>query len=80
MVKVIERLQVEADVQGGIILDMWSDERSVDRRFDGCQKLPFSFWFRASWRHRGIWASHGQARRQLAVARMEESARTRELT
>jgi len=32
MVKVIERLQMEADVQGGIILDTWSEERIVDRK------------------------------------------------
>ncbi|PMD15959.1 COG4-domain-containing protein [Hyaloscypha hepaticicola] len=43
MVKVIERLQVEADVQGGIILDMWSDERSVDRRLTDVKSYPFSF-------------------------------------
>ena len=30
MVKVIERLQVEADVQGGLIIETWSDERNVD--------------------------------------------------
>jgi hypothetical protein len=43
MVKVIERLQVEADVQGGIILDMWGDERSVDRRITDVKSYPFSF-------------------------------------
>ncbi|CZR50369.1 related to conserved oligomeric golgi complex component 4 [Phialocephala subalpina] len=43
MVKVIERLQVEADVQGGIILDMWSDERHVDRRLMDVKSYPFSF-------------------------------------
>ncbi|KAI9048298.1 hypothetical protein LZ554_008093 [Drepanopeziza brunnea f. sp. 'monogermtubi'] len=43
MVKVIERLQVEADVQGGIILDMWGDERSVDRRLTDVKSYPFSF-------------------------------------
>jgi hypothetical protein len=43
MVKVIERLQVEADVQGGIVLDTWGDERSVDRRLTDVKSYPFSF-------------------------------------
>lgn len=43
MVKVIERLQMEADVQGGIILDSWSDERGVDRRITDVKSYPFSF-------------------------------------
>ncbi|KAG9233789.1 hypothetical protein BJ875DRAFT_535172 [Amylocarpus encephaloides] len=43
MVKVIERLQIEADVQGGIILDTWGDERSVDRKLTDIKSYPFSF-------------------------------------
>ena len=43
MVKVIERLQVEADVQGGIVLDTWGDERNVDRRLTDVKSYPFSF-------------------------------------
>ncbi|KAI1495725.1 COG4 transport protein-domain-containing protein [Biscogniauxia marginata] len=43
MVRVIERLQMEADVQGGIILDSWSDERSIDRRLTDVKSYPFSF-------------------------------------
>ena len=43
MIRVIERLQVEADVQGGIILDSWSDERAVDRRLTDVKSYPFSF-------------------------------------
>jgi conserved oligomeric Golgi complex subunit 4 len=43
MVKVIERLQMEADVQGGIILDSWSDERAVDRRLTDVRSYPFTF-------------------------------------
>lgn len=43
MVKVIERLQMEADVQGGIILDSWSDERNVDRKLTDVKSYPFSF-------------------------------------
>jgi hypothetical protein len=57
MVKVIERLQVEADVQGGIILDMWGEERSVDRRLTDVKSYPFSFLvqsFMAPQRNMGI--------------------------
>lgn len=43
MVKVIERLQMEADVQGGIILDTWSEERLVDRRLTDIKSYAFSF-------------------------------------
>ncbi|KAL1866759.1 hypothetical protein VTK73DRAFT_4523 [Phialemonium thermophilum] len=43
MVKVIERLQMEADVQGGIILDSWSDERNIDRKLTDTKSYPFSF-------------------------------------
>ena len=43
MVRVIERLQMEADVQGGIILDSWSDERNVDRKMTDVKSYPFSF-------------------------------------
>lgn len=43
MIKVIERLQAEADVQGGIIIDSWSDERNVDRRMTDVKSYPFSF-------------------------------------
>lgn len=43
MVRVIERLQMEADVQGGIILDSWSDERTVDRKLTDVKSYPFSF-------------------------------------
>lgn len=43
MVRVIERLQMEADVQGGIILDTWTDERNVDRKITDVKSYPFSF-------------------------------------
>lgn len=43
MVKVIERLQLEADVQGGIVLDTWSDERSVDRKLTDIRSYAFTF-------------------------------------
>jgi hypothetical protein len=43
MAKVIERLQIEADVQGGIILDTWHDERNVDRKLTDVKSYAFSF-------------------------------------
>ena len=43
MVKVIERIQVEADVQGGLILDTWSEERRVGRRLTDVKSYPFNF-------------------------------------
>lgn len=43
MVRVIERLQNEADRQGGIILDTWSDERKVDRRMTDIKSYAFTF-------------------------------------
>ncbi len=43
MIKVIEKLQVEADVQGGIILDTWADERKIDRRLTDIMSYAFSF-------------------------------------
>lgn len=43
MVRVIERLQMEADVQGGIIVDTWSDERGIDRTITDVKSYPFSF-------------------------------------
>jgi hypothetical protein len=43
MAKVIERLQIEADVQGGIILDTWHDERALDRTLTDIKSYAFSF-------------------------------------
>lgn len=43
MAKVIQRLHGEADVQGGIILDTWSDERSIDRKLTDVKSYAFSF-------------------------------------
>ncbi|KAI9673931.1 MAG: hypothetical protein M1817_002137 [Caeruleum heppii] len=47
MIKVIERLQLEADVQGGIILDTWSDERNINRRLTDIKSYAFSFLVRS---------------------------------
>ncbi|KAL9111199.1 MAG: hypothetical protein Q9227_004276 [Pyrenula ochraceoflavens] len=43
MIRVIERLQVEADVQGGIILDTWADERNLDRKLTDIRSYAFTF-------------------------------------
>lgn len=43
MTKVIERIQMEADVQGGIILDTWSEERLVARKLTEVKSYPFNF-------------------------------------
>ncbi|KKK12200.1 hypothetical protein ARAM_003806 [Aspergillus rambellii] len=43
MNRVIERLQLEADVQGGIVLDTWSDERQVDRKLMDIKSYAFTF-------------------------------------
>jgi hypothetical protein len=43
MTRVIERLQIEADVQGGIILDSWFEDRRVDRKLTDIKSYAFSF-------------------------------------
>jgi conserved oligomeric Golgi complex subunit 4 len=43
MIRVIERLQVEADLQGGIILDTWADERQVDRKLTDIKSYAYTF-------------------------------------
>lgn len=43
MQKVIERLQIEADVQGGIVLDTWHDERQIERKLTEIKSYAFSF-------------------------------------
>ena len=43
LVRVVERLQAEADVQGGIILDTWSDDRKIDRRLTDIRSYAFTF-------------------------------------
>lgn len=44
MIKVIERLQVEADTQGGIIIDTFGDERSIDRKVESILFPPNPRW------------------------------------
>ncbi len=43
MVRVIQRLQMEADMQGGLIVDTWTDERNVDRQLSDVKSYAFSF-------------------------------------
>lgn len=43
MAKVVERLQIEADVQGGIVLDTWHEERNIDRKLTDIKSYAFSF-------------------------------------
>jgi len=43
MAKVVQRLHGEADVQGGIILDTWYDERSIGRKLTDVKSYAFSF-------------------------------------
>jgi conserved oligomeric Golgi complex subunit 4 len=43
MARVIERLQMEADLQGGIILDTWADERRIDRQLTDIKAYPYTF-------------------------------------
>ncbi|GAM86523.1 hypothetical protein ANO11243_045370 [Dothideomycetidae sp. 11243] len=43
MSTVIEKLQVEADLQGGIILDTWSDECQVSRKLTDVKSYAFNF-------------------------------------
>ncbi|KAL5048514.1 hypothetical protein BDW71DRAFT_177877 [Aspergillus fruticulosus] len=43
MNRVIERLQLEADIQGGIVLDTWSDERHIDRKLMDIKSYAFTF-------------------------------------
>lgn len=43
MVRVIDRLQSEADVQGGIVIDAWNDERKIDRHLTDIKSYAFTF-------------------------------------
>ncbi|KAL8647989.1 MAG: hypothetical protein Q9210_005236 [Variospora velana] len=43
MVRILERLQMEVDVQGGIIIDTWSDERSLERKLTNIKSYAFTF-------------------------------------
>ena len=47
MIKVIERLQLEVDMQGGLIIDTWVDERKIDRQLSEVRSYAFSFLVRS---------------------------------
>lgn len=40
---VMERLQAEADMQGGIVLDTWADDRNVAKKLTEVKSYAFSF-------------------------------------
>lgn len=75
MNKVIERLQVEADVQGGILLDTWSDERRVDRKLMEVKSYAFTFLvqsFLPAQRSGGTPRTSSPAAREGGVAASDE--------
>ncbi|KAK9355025.1 COG4 transport protein-domain-containing protein [Lipomyces doorenjongii] len=43
MQRVIERIQLEADTQGGIIVDTYFDDRNINRRLSDIKSYAFSF-------------------------------------
>lgn len=43
MLRVMERLHGEADVQGGIVLDTWWDERNVERKITEVKSYAYTF-------------------------------------
>lgn len=47
MGRVITRVQREVDLQGGIILDTWADERQVDRKITETKSYAFTFLVQA---------------------------------
>jgi conserved oligomeric Golgi complex subunit 4 len=54
MTRVIERLQIEADVQGGIILDSWYEDRNVDRKLTDIKAYAFSFLVQSFLSHKPV--------------------------
>lgn len=43
MTQIIERLQSEADMQGGIVLETWNEERAIDRKLTDIKSYAFTF-------------------------------------
>ncbi|KAK6544134.1 hypothetical protein TWF694_000842 [Orbilia ellipsospora] len=43
MVKVIDKLQIEVDTQGGIVIDSFWDERGISRKLSDIKSYAFSF-------------------------------------
>jgi conserved oligomeric Golgi complex subunit 4 len=76
MTRVIERLQIEADVQGGIILDSWYEDRGVDRKLTDVKSYAFSFLvqsFLSSQKH-GVLRSDSPANRDGATRISEDDS------
>jgi hypothetical protein len=75
MTRVVERLQDEADVQGGIILETWGDERQVDRKLADIKSYAFTFLvqsFLPALRAVGTPRANSPARRDVALQRTSE--------
>ncbi|OJD23643.1 hypothetical protein ACJ73_05003 [Blastomyces percursus] len=75
MTTVVERLQVEADVQGGIILESWSDDRHVDRKLTDIKSYAFTFLvqsFLPAARGMGTPRANSPANRDTASQRSSE--------
>jgi hypothetical protein len=73
MNRVIERLQIEADVQGGIIIDTWSDERYVDRKLTDIKSYAFTFLVQSFLpAQRGTPRSHSPGTREAASRQSED--------
>ncbi|PGH00818.1 hypothetical protein GX51_05595 [Blastomyces parvus] len=75
MTRVVERLQVEADVQGGIILESWSDDRHVDRKLTDIKSYAFTFLvqsFLPAARGMGTPRANSPASRDAATQRSSE--------
>lgn len=73
MNRVIERLQIEADVQGGIIIDTWSDERYVDRKLTDIKSYAFTFLVQSFLpAQRGTPRSHSPGVREAASRQSED--------
>src|SRR5262249_15506040 len=67
MTRVIERLQIEADVQGGIILDSWYEDRNIDRKLTDIKAYAFSFLVQSFLSHKpGVMRSDSPAIRDAA--------------
>jgi hypothetical protein len=54
MTRVIERLQIEADIQGGIILDSWYEDRNVERKLTDIKAYAFSFLVQSFLAHKPV--------------------------
>ncbi|KAG5302753.1 golgi transport complex subunit Cog4 [Histoplasma capsulatum G186AR] len=75
MTRVVERLQVEADVQGGIILESWSDDRHIDRKLTDIKSYAFTFLvqsFLPAPRGMGTPRANSPASRDVASQRSSE--------